>query len=480
MASFVKILRDALLNKKEVVLNTADAADTNDIVEAKFVKLDDEKYELTSESGFKYKEDDKELQYDIGTVYFCWLNKDSSTTEYIEKCERCHIKVISFMERTELVSYLSGDVETCQYLADSKTIEKDHTTGETALSHPHAAVPQSVQESKNDSMQGENNNKEETVQKGKDDKTVPKEKTNEKSKSRKNHEEVEKVDYKEIKRRKLEQDPILKCISVHEIELIDHDKSLRGTQKNNDFSNLIRECEYKIVRPLKLAGKSASGASKTKSTSLPSSSSSSFGGSKGKSSSRSKTNALAAADSANSLSTILRKKDPIIILSPSAISMLTMTNVKSFLQDGKFVDPQHANDQLNDSTTHGGSTNNSNSNMIQIVRQSKRFNKKIKFVVVSNVEKFFVKPEYWDRVVAVFTTGQEWQFKNYKVNQPNLLFQKVKGFYVNYNGDVVPNNVKNWNVQVISLDRNQRFKDRQISEFLWESIERFMLARGYK
>lgn len=118
--------------------------------------------------------------------------------------------------------------------------------------------------------------------------------------------------------------------------------------------------------------------------------------------------------------------------------------------------------------------------MVQLVRHSKRFNKDIKFVVVSNVEKFFVKPEYWDRVVAVFTTGQEWQFKNYKVNQPNLLFQKVKGFYVNYSGDSVPSNVKNWNVQVISLDRNQRFKDRQISEFLWETIERFMLSRGYK
>jgi parafibromin len=149
--------------------------------------------------------------------------------------------------------------------------------------------------------------------------------------------------------------------------------------------------------------------------------------------------------------------------------MLTMQNVKSFLQDGKFIDPQEAILQ-----------NTENANIIHIVRQSKRFNKKIKFVVVSNVEKFFVKPQYWDRVVAVFTTGQEWQFKNYQVNQPNLLFQKVKGFYVNYSGDIVPQNVQNWNVQVISLERNQRFKDRQISEYLWESIERFMLSKGYK
>ncbi|AWU74149.1 uncharacterized protein C5L36_0A07490 [Pichia kudriavzevii] len=381
--SFVDVLKSAITSNKEAKLVNAEGGVVEDIGAAEFVQIgDSEKFKLGEESQFKGSK-----MYDVKSVYFCWMNRDAAVTEYIELCENNKVDVISFVEKTDLISYLKGETDTSNYVIKPNSDEKDGKKRGT-----------------------------------RDD---------------------EKVDYKESKRLKIESDPLLKEISKHEIELVDHDKALRGTQKANDFSNLIRECEYKIVRPLKSASKKPSTTSKD-----------------------ARKKEVAGNDS-SSLATILKKKDPIIILSPSAISMLTMNNVKLFLQDGKFVDPQDIKE-------------GANLNMVQVIRQSKKFGKKIKFVVVSNVEKFFVKPEYWDRVVAVFTTGQEWQFKNYKINQPNLLFQKVKGFYVNYSGDVIPNNIKNWNVQVISLDRNQRFKDRQVSEFLWESIERFMMSRGYK
>lgn len=381
--SFVDVLKSAITSNKEAKLVNAEGGVVEDIGAAEFVQIgDSEKFKLGEESQFKGSK-----MYDVKSVYFCWMNRDAAVTEYIELCENNKVDVISFVEKTDLISYLKGETDTSNYVIKPNSDEKDGKKRGTR--------------------------------------------------------EDEKVDYKESKRLKIESDPLLKEISKHEIELVDHDKALRGTQKANDFSNLIRECEYKIVRPLKSASKKPSTTSKD-----------------------ARKKEVAGNDS-SSLATILKKKDPIIILSPSAISMLTMNNVKLFLQDGKFVDPQDIKE-------------GANLNMVQVIRQSKKFGKKIKFVVVSNVEKFFVKPEYWDRVVAVFTTGQEWQFKNYKINQPNLLFQKVKGFYVNYSGDVIPNNIKNWNVQVISLDRNQRFKDRQVSEFLWESIERFMMSRGYK
>ena len=47
----------------------------------------------------------------------------------------------------------------------------------------------------------------------------------------------------------------------------------------------------------------------------------------------------------------------------------------------------------------------------------------VRYVVVDSVEalsKFGVDP--WDRVVCVMTTGQEWQFKNYKWKDPKQLF----------------------------------------------------------
>lgn len=392
-------------------------------------------FQTTDKSGVKVQTtlsgDFTEEEYDIKSVLFCWNNRNATVTEYIEKCEAEKVRVISFMERTDLIAYLKGDID---------ALNKGTKLEETAFGS--ATIP---------------------VSSDTGDATAA---------TKKRDVVVEKVDYKESKKRKIESDPLLKEISLHEIDLIDHDKALRGTQKNIDFSNLIRECEYKIVRPLKQqskvkpnggVGSNSSSGSAVKSKSSTTSSLSTSGV-KNKSGSN---NAKVNSDASNSLARILYKKDPIIILSPSAISMLTMNNAKSFLQDGKFIDPQSIE-------------SSSGLNMVHIMRQSKRFNKKIKFVAVNNVEKFFVKPEYWDRVVAVFTTGQEWQFKNYKINQPNLLFQKVKGFYVNYNGDVVPQNIKNWNVEIISLDRNQRFKDRQISELMWESIERFMATKGYR
>lgn len=498
--NFVCRFKAAIISKQDIKLDNSEIKNSNNLI------IDNsDSFKLTDKSGFQ---NHKGNDYDIKSVYFCWLNNDDSTTEYIQKCNDNKINIISFLERNELISFLKGDIENLNLKKIDVTKEKVDISESKDINNSEKNANKIEDNKKLNetnkiiSNNGESLDKNEILNSS-NNKNNSKEKDKKHSIINKHNEE--KIDYKESKRRKLESDPLLKCISIHEIELIDHNKALRGDQKSNDFSNLIRECEYKIVRPLKesaklkasnvksSSGKNTSSLSSSSSTAVAgaaarksttsmsllkksSSSSSSLVSSKSKISSIdiNKSN-LNDSLSSNSLSTILHKRDPIIILSPSAISMLTMSNVKSFLQDGKFIDVHNSNNSNNSINQ-----NDNNLNMIHIIRHSKRFNKDIKFVVVNNVEKFFVKPEYWDRVVAVFTTGQEWQFKNYKINKPNLLFQKVRGFYINYNGDSVPNNVKNWNVQVISLDRNQRFKDRQISELLWESIERFMSSRGYK
>ena len=403
---FVSALRLAVKNGYSIELDGSSIGSSENVIIKGKNDGNGDKYSLSEQSGVEASK-----SYNIGTVYFCWIHKDATVTDYIAKCEEAKIPVITFLERTDLISYINGDIETCEYVKEDDKVEG-----------------------------------------GKDSSSRKVRKADEKNLKKKSLEKDEMIDYKEIKKQKIENDELLKEINKHEVELIDHNKTLRGSQKNNDFSNLVRESEFKIIRVLKSQdGNKKSGSSGS-----------------GSGSSNSKKEEIS---HDASLSTILHKKDPIIILSPSAISMITMNNVKSFLQDGKFIDSNKINED------HG---NNNNIDIINIIRDSKRFNKKIKFVIVNNVEKFFIKPEYWDRVVAVFTTGQEWQFKPYKINNPNKLFQKVKGFYINYNGDLIPNNIKNWNVEIISLDRNQRFKDRQISEHLWESVERFMLSRGYK
>jgi parafibromin len=72
-----------------------------------------------------------------------------------------------------------------------------------------------------------------------------------------------------------------------------------------------------------------------------------------------------------------------------------MHNVKAFLEEGKFIDPGTAAKEA------GGGRG---PELLHISHKSSRFGgRPIRYVVVEGTEKF--KPDYWERVVCVFTTG---------------------------------------------------------------------------
>ncbi|KAK9460503.1 RNA pol II accessory factor, Cdc73 family-domain-containing protein [Lipomyces oligophaga] len=158
-----------------------------------------------------------------------------------------------------------------------------------------------------------------------------------------------------------------------------------------------------------------------------------------------------------------KRRDPIILLSPSASALITMSNVKDFLERGTYTSTPASSSAVN---------------IQMITRHSQRLGQ-LRFVVVDSVERF--KPDYWDRVVAVVTTGQTWQFRSYArgMNDPNVLFQKVKGFCVSYSGDPLPENIRSWNVDVVQVDKVHRFRDRETVEGMWDSLEKWMEARGW-
>ena len=97
------------------------------------------------------------------------------------------------------------------------------------------------------------------------------------------------------------------------------------------------------------------------------------------------------------------------------------------------------------------------------------------------------KPDYWSRVVAVFTTGQAWQFKSYKWQSPPDLFSHVLGVHIGWKGEDTPGTVKSWGRGVISdkIDPwhpNQppqaRWRDREVVEGIWRGIEESMRNKG--
>ncbi|PGH12888.1 hypothetical protein AJ79_03988 [Helicocarpus griseus UAMH5409] len=214
-----------------------------------------------------------------------------------------------------------------------------------------------------------------------------------------------------------------------------------------------------------------------------------------------------------------RRPNPIILLSPSASSLLRMSNIKSFLSDGIYVPPDHPTlatstasnllyitrplQTIPDPTS--SSTNPSKSSSSSATNQPR---KPTRFILVDSTADF--KPDYWSRVVAVFTTGQTWQFKSYKWSSPPELFKHATGIYVGWRGEEVPREVRGWGrgVKSFAIDRwdeksaniggatgiggsgvsgagaavvgpSGRWRDRGVVEGVWMAIEEGMRARGW-
>lgn len=224
-------------------------------------------------------------------------------------------------------------------------------------------------------------------------------------------------------------DPLLQQIYDQERTLVDHNTALRGN-KMIDFTAVSNECRDKIIMPFKKNGSAR------------------------------KSTATSAAPGSSSASS-KKHKEPIILLSPSASALLNMSNAKEFFENGVY----------NSQTMSSGVAN------LQFISRSSPRIGNVRFVVVDSVEKF--KPAYWDRVVAVFVTGQPWQLKPYKWSDPDTLFQRVLGFALVFKGDPLPPTLNQWNVDVIQVDRTQRFRDRELVEKIWDKLEQFLTKRGY-
>ncbi|KAK0886021.1 accessory factor associated with RNA polymerase II [Friedmanniomyces endolithicus] len=161
-----------------------------------------------------------------------------------------------------------------------------------------------------------------------------------------------------------------------------------------------------------------------------------------------------------------RRPEPIILLSPSASSLLRMPNIKSFLEEGIYTPPESG----------------TSSNILHLTRTLPALSpiKPLRFILVDDPASF--RPDYWDRLVAVFTTGQTWQFKNYKWQVPAELFGHALGIYVGWKGELVPETVKGWGrgVMVAQIDKGGvRWRDREVVEDVWRGIEGRMKEMGW-
>ncbi|RCK60301.1 Cell division control protein 73 [Candida viswanathii] len=362
----LRALRKATTKGEPVVL-FKDGEKTESIVDATEVQFgqDKTKYDLNMTTNF-YSDDNFEHAENLRSVVFCYLLKKSNLLDYREESENLGIPLFKFLVRTDLLTWLNGDAETCQFVKDEKVADES------------AAAKTS------DTIASESS-----------------------------------------KKHKLEDDQ-LERISKFERESIDHNAALRGS-KNIDFGYLISDAK-RLILELK------------RSKSTPGSNS--RGGSKEG-----------------------PKKQPIILVSPATTALLSLSNIKEFLEEGRFTEPNPSN--------------RPDSGLVMVNHPSdKLISSGQRIMVVDNIENF-TKLEYWERVIAIFTTGQTWQFSRYIHPEPENLFQKYRGFYFGYQGETAPAQIKDWNVTEVRVDRDKRFKDKVVVKDFWTEIDKILINKGY-
>ncbi|KAG0145526.1 hypothetical protein CROQUDRAFT_716081 [Cronartium quercuum f. sp. fusiforme G11] len=181
-----------------------------------------------------------------------------------------------------------------------------------------------------------------------------------------------------------------------------------------------------------------------------------------------------------------RPMNPIIVISPSSSALITMHNVKRFLEDAVFEPPNSSRgsgaqitateDVVMVNHRRGYTTSQSvlppHSAAGSATKSKSGSDRAARYIVVDGIEalnKF--GDDAWDRVVCVMTTGQEWQFRPYKWSDPKELFHHVKGFFIQWTHDPPNPKVRSWNVTEIRIDESKRHIDKSAAADFWRSLE---------
>jgi len=173
-----------------------------------------------------------------------------------------------------------------------------------------------------------------------------------------------------------------------------------------------------------------------------------------------------------------RNMYPIIMISSSPTALITMHNVKRFLAESTFEPSQEARARA------AADGNTRPEDLIAIYRKrthidpsGRETETQARYFVVDSVEalsKFGA--DAWDRVVCVMTTGQAWQFRPYKWNEPRQLFHHVKGIYVSWSNDPPNTKIKDWNVTELKIDPHRRHVDKSVVAHFWKTLDTWTMS----
>jgi parafibromin len=159
---------------------------------------------------------------------------------------------------------------------------------------------------------------------------------------------------------------------------------------------------------------------------------------------------------------------PIIIVPAAMTSNITIANAKDFLENGQWISSQKKKEELRGSSAKPLSAGKVG--FFHATHHEDGSESKARFEVVDNVRGFTSKD--WNRVIAVFTNGKEWEFKGFKSSAPAKLFNEISGFYLAFKGDATPPSISNWKINILKLEKNARHNDITANRDFWEILKK--------
>ena len=152
---------------------------------------------------------------------------------------------------------------------------------------------------------------------------------------------------------------------------------------------------------------------------------------------------------------------PIIIV-PSAMSgVINSTNAKEMLGDSRYVSLEEAKERGLERQTAQ-----------TVVRKLPGSNHTLEYKVIDNPNK--LAEEDWGAVVAIFATGQLWQFKGWKWEDPRPLFANILGVHLNLDDVTLSENILQWNCKVLKINRTKRHSDAIAMNKFWGYVDGFV------
>lgn len=163
------------------------------------------------------------------------------------------------------------------------------------------------------------------------------------------------------------------------------------------------------------------------------------------------------------------KGTPIIIVPSAMTATLNLLNAQMFLQDGKYVTPAEGAEIVE--------RRPDNPHVLRIDRKDTRGEPR-KYYIVDDPLAAGMREDDWQRVVAVFVHGPEWQFKGWLWKTPQEIFGNVPTFTVVMDSEAVHPNLNKWKgVTQLKLSRMHRHLDRAAAMELWNTCDQFLYTK---